>query len=183
MAAETRGILLIVAGADRPGILDELSHFAADRGAGIGAIDTASLDGHFALVARLDAADADAAGRVRGDVGILADRTGARAWVVDATRAAPALRRFELAARGGSAADASGEADALRHAGNLLRVVGANIRDLSTKPRDLPHGDDRHGFDVRMKVDLPPEVPIGKFRELLGQLFDGLGATWELREL
>ena len=169
-------VTLVMAGRDRPGILDELSHFAADRGARLGDIETAALAGQFALIARLACDDAASAGRVREGLAMLGERCGARAWEAEPDGDSAAGRKRRLVVTGGRAGDAADEAEALRQAGNLLRVLDVNISDLSTSPPT-----DGAAFELRMRLSVPDAVPSGKFRELLGQLFDGLGAGWDLQ--
>lgn len=165
-------VVLVATGLDHPGILDEISHFVGDRGARIEAVKVANLSGRFALVMRLHA-DAVAAGRLEADIDILSERGGIRASI-DRSVSSPATGApFRLVMRGGPGTDAEDEVSVLQQASNLLRVLNVNIFDVTTDP-------DAEAFDIRMALNVPPEVPTGKFRELLGQLLDGLGTDWAL---
>ena len=62
----------------------------------------------------------------------------------------------------------------MRQTSNLLRVLNINIRDVET--RRTTGG----GFDMRMKIDVPRDVPVGKLRELLGQLLSQQPLQWDL---
>jgi glycine cleavage system regulatory protein len=169
-----RDLILIVSGRDQPGVLDEVTHFTADRGAGVRAIRVSNLGGWFGLVIALQADDR-AAMKIEHDLQVLRDRAGVQASVQRPLLPQGRIARFDLHATGGFASDAADESEVLRQSGNLLRVLNVNIAELTTRP-----GGEQAPFGVDMKLDVPTDVPAGKFRELLGQLFDGLGVRWEL---
>lgn len=165
--------LLIVTGSDHPGILDDISHYIADRKAQIEAVRVVSLSGRFALLMQVSGT-AEAIRAVEGDLGALMERTGVRVAVEpvhDPRAGLTAGTSFALAASGGSETD---ESTTLRQTSNLLRVLNINIRDVET--RRTAGG----GFDMRMKIDVPRDVPVGKLRELLGQLLSQQALQWDL---
>lgn len=165
--------LLEVSGGDHPGILDEISQYVARRGAKIEAVRVVSLRGHFALL-MLVAGDAASLGRVTGELHELMERTGVRA-VYESPREPESGRFggtcFHLRAGGGADAD---ESTTIRETSNLLRVLNVNIRDVETR-RTLGGG-----FDMRMDLDVPRDVPVGQLRGLIGQLLDRHPIQWEL---
>lgn len=165
--------LLVVTGSDHPGILDDISHYVADRGAEIEAVRVVSLSGRFALLMQVSG-EAGAIEAVEGNLGGLMDRTGIRVSVEpvhDPEAGHMAGTTFSLKAAGGREAD---ESTTLRQTSNLLRVMNINIRDVETKR--TPTG----GFDMRMEIDVPRDVPVNKLRELLGQLLSQQPLEWDL---
>ena len=165
--------LLMVSGADHPGILDDISHYIADRGAQIEAVRVVNLSGRFALLMQISGEEARIRS-VEAELGGLMERTGIRVSVEpidDRDGGHIAGTSFSLTAAGGKEAD---ESTTLRQTSNLLRVMNINIRDVETKR--TPAG----GFDMRMKIDVPRDVPVGQLRELLGQLLGRQPLQWEL---
>ena len=165
--------LLVVTGADHPGILDDISHFVTDRGAQIEAVRVVNLRGRFALLMLVSGAE-PAMKTITAELPGLSERTGIRATIEaahDADGGLAAGTSFALSAAGGSDAD---ESTALRQTSNLLRVLNINIRDVETKRTT------GGGFDMRMKIDVPRDVPVSKLRELLGQLLARQPLDWDL---
>ena len=168
-----RQCLLTVTGSDHPGILDDISHYVGDRGASIEAVRVVNLRGRFALL-MLIAGREDAIRTVSSDLHTLIDRTGVRVELEaphDPDGGIFSGTSFALSATGGSGAD---ESTVLRQLSNLLRVLNINIRDVDT--RRTSGG----GFEARMEIDVPRDVPVGKLRELLGQLLNQHALRWEL---
>lgn len=168
----TQRVLLVATGPDHPGILDEISHYTADRGARIEATRVASLSGRVALLMLL-AADPRKIRALRGDLAILTERTGVRASIEsadDVAQGSVAATRLELNVAAAHAATS----DVVRQISNLLRVLNINIVDVKTQPSGSG------GFAMHMQFDVPRDVPVGKLRELLGQLLNAARATWEL---
>lgn len=168
-----RQCLLTVTGSDHPGILDDISHYVGDRGASIEAVRVVNLRGRFALL-MLIAGSETAVATVGADLHILMERTGVRVTleaphnpdggVVSGTS-------FSLAASGGADAD---ESTVLRQLSNLLKVLNINIRDVETR-RTAPGG-----FEMTMEIDVSRDVPVGKLRELVGQLLNQHPLRWDL---
>lgn len=164
--------LLVVTGADHPGILDDISHYVGDRGAAIEAVRVVNLRGRFALL-MLVAGDEHALKVLAADLPSLSERTGVRAALeaVHDPAGAAAGTSFALSAAGGADAD---ESTTLRQVSNLLRVLNINIRDVDTKRTATG------GFEMRMEVDVPRDVPVSKLRELVGQLLNQHPLRWDL---
>lgn len=164
--------LLVVTGADHPGILDDISHYVGDRGAAIEAVRVVNLRGRFALL-MLIAGDEHALKVVAADLPSLSERTGVRAALeaVHDPAGGAVGTSFALWAAGGADAD---ESTTLRQVSNLLRVLNINIRDVDTKRTSAG------GFEMRMEVDVPRDVPVSKLRELVGQLLNQHPLRWEL---
>ena len=84
---------------------------------------------------------------------------------------------------GGDAAHESADGSAsLRQLSNLLRVLNVNIADVQTGPTEDAEGAEAGGFEIRMGIDVPADVPPPKFRELLGQLFAARKLRWQLTD-
>ena len=112
--------------------------------------------------------------KISADLGLLMERTGVRATLEttqEANGAAAGGTSFALSAIGGADAD---ESTVLRQLSNLLRVMNINIRDVDTKRTAAG------GFEARMEIDVSRDVPVGKLRELVGQLLNEHPLRWEL---
>jgi glycine cleavage system regulatory protein len=165
--------LLLVSGADHPGILDDISHYVTEREARIEAVRVVNLSGRFALLMQVSGEESRIRA-VEAELDGLMERTGIRVTVepVNDRGGVPvAGTSFSLMAVGRMDAD---ESTTLRQTSNLLRVMNINIRDVETKR--TPAG----GFDMRMKIDVPRDVPVGQLRELLGQLLSRQPLEWDL---
>lgn len=168
-------LLLLATGPDHPGILDEISHYVGDRGGRIEAMRVTNLGGYFALIMRLRTTSASSAARLGEDLAALGERAGVRASLERVVEGDAATgSRFELVLVGELAT--TDDAEALRQASNLLRVLNVNIVDADTTPARAGRP-----FRIALDVDVPRNVPPAKFRELLGQLFAQLGVRWDLR--
>ena len=166
--------ILILSGRDHPGVLDEVAAFAADRRCRMLAVRTAATGGHFSMVVRI-AGEPAAIARLQRELDTLAGRAQVIARLeTDFGDGCELDNLYVLRAFAGSAADAADVSTTIRHAGNLMRVVRANLQSIRTL-----HADDEP-FEVEFRAVLPDDVPAGKFRELLGQMFDDLGVGWQL---
>ena len=167
--------VLAVAGRDHPGILDEMSHFVADRGGRVCGVRAANLGGWCSALLLVHADDATA-DKLVGDLPVLCERAGVTATLESVeTGDAGGRSKLVLVARGGTAPDAADGAATLRQASNLLRVLNVNIDDVESHAATAGEP-----FRLRIELDVPADVPQAKLRELVGQLLDGLGAEWEL---
>ena len=167
--------VLVVAGRDHPGILDEMSHFVADRGGRVCGVRAANLGGWCSALLLVYADDATA-DTLRGDLPVLRERAGVTASLEAVeTAGGDGRSKLVLVARGGTAPDAADGAATLRQASNLLRVLNVNIDDVESHPATA-----NQTFHFRVELDVPSDVPQAKLRELIGQLLDGLGAEWDL---
>ena len=101
------------------------------------------------------------------------DRTGVRATLetTEANGAPAGGTSFALSAIGGADAD---ESTVVRQLSNLLRVLNVNMRDVDTRRTTAG------GFEMRTEIDVPRDVPVGKLRELLGQLLNEHPLRWDL---
>ena len=173
MAPRLPQALLVATGSDHPGILDDISSYVTDRRGSIEAVRVINLRGRFALLV-LVTADEESLRRIGADMPLLCERTGVRASLEapdDPSSGHAASTRFRLSAAGESEAD---EATTLKQVANLLRVLNINILDVSTSHTAAG------GFQIGMLLDVPRDVPVGKLRELMGQLLNRDRLRWEL---
>lgn len=176
LAGGDRGLgqaMLVATGSDHPGILDDIGQYLADRGATIEAVRVSNLRGRFALLV-LVSGEEPALKRLSADLHVLAERTGVRASIEapdDPATGAAASTRFRLTANGDQHTD---ESSTLRQTSNLLRVLNVNMIDVETQRTASG------GFEMGLELDVPRDVPVGKLRELLGQLFNREHVHWEL---
>ncbi|MEM8874916.1 MAG: ACT domain-containing protein [Planctomycetota bacterium] len=159
--------LLLAAGQDCPGILDAITEHLSAQGGQVEEMKVTRLRGIVALVL-LFTADADALERIRGGLPYLSERTEMDITLRKAGDASHATRTMRLVA------DGPREVHLLKEVSNLTRVLNVNITEASAEI-STP-GRQR----VDLTIDLPGDVAPEKFHELLGQLLDHHGASWEL---
>lgn len=170
--------VLIASGPDHPGVLDDISSAVADAGCQINRVRVANLSGWFAVLILIDGGSGGFDGLADRLPGI-ADRHGVQTQLrnVAGEVAASKCMRFELdlSRPSGGSADAADESETLTRLSNLLRVMNVNIADIDQR-RPQP-GD---AFELHLDLDVPRDVPVGRMRQLVGQLADGIGVTWHL---
>ncbi|MCS7033399.1 MAG: hypothetical protein NZ561_05315 [Phycisphaerae bacterium] len=167
--------ILIASGADRPGILDEVSQYIFERGGNIADSKLLSLRGTFILLILIDAPDEAATARIREGLPQLATSSGI---TVDLRDAGPEHGegisfRYRFSASGN---DQAGILNKLSH---LFRVLNVNIEDVHTRVgviQSLP----RPQFDLELLLSVPRETPVVKLREYLGTICGELGIHWDL---
>lgn len=162
-------VVLVATGRDHPGILDDMTHYVADRGGRMEGTRVSNLGGRVAIL-MLVAAEPRQVEAMASDLAIIGDRSGVRVTLEPADDALDERAACSFALHVSAATSEASEV--LRQTSNLLKVLNINIADVDTHRR----GD----FDMQMAIDVPQDVPVGQLRELLGQLFTSNGATWDL---
>jgi len=166
--------ILIAYGADRPGVLDEVSQYLFERGGNIGDSKLLSLRGTFIMMI-LFTADESAISRIREHLPDLAAQSGIGAEVREAgpEHGGGVTFTYRFTATG---ADQAGVLHKLSH---LLRALNVNIADVRTKVGILQSAS-KPQFELELLLSVPRDTPVIKLREYLGTMCSDLGINWDL---
>jgi glycine cleavage system transcriptional repressor len=160
--------VLIASGADRPGILDELSQFILEAGGNITDSRSVNLRGTFSLLLAISGNETilqrirEGLASVR-DHGIAADLHAA--GKTDATTF-PYL----------FIASGTDQAGVLHRISHLLRALNVNIDKMRTSVSE------DGAFEIRLTLAVPRETPVTMLREYLTFLCTELKINGELKE-
>jgi glycine cleavage system transcriptional repressor len=159
-------VVLLATGADRPGIVDELSEFLLECGANITDSRSVNLRGQFALLL-LVRGDAAALGRIRAGLSALCG-SGISLSLQPASRSDSASFPYVFTATG---KDQTGVLHRISH---LLRALKINIDEVQT------HVAEDASFQIRLTLSVARETPITMLREYLGVLCGEINVEWSL---
>jgi glycine cleavage system transcriptional repressor len=165
-------------GADRPGLVDEVSEFIFERGGNMEDSRMANLRGQFTMMVLISASET-VMSKIRGDLPKLARDSRLHAELRpagDALAAAASTgpaRPFRLVM---TVMDQAGLVHRISH---LLRSLQINIENLDTHLAAAPYTG-APIFEMEMTLSVPQATPIAKVREELGRLCDELNIDWEL---
>lgn len=171
--------ILTFIGADRTGVIDELSHAVSGLGCHIDKIRVATLAG-WATVLMSVSGESTARQTLQST---LAEIAGRLEMEVRFATPKPTFNddnntRFDLRlSQPSERVSAVDDAEAMTQVSNLLRVMNVNIADIE---HEKPGRD--FNFAFTFVVDVPRDVPLGHMRELLAQLTGGIGVDFELGE-
>lgn len=174
----TQSGILTVSGSDRPGILDEISHFVLERGGQIADMRIVSLEGQFAFICRVLGNETGMA-RIRLELFQLTQAANVHAvlHLTDARHGTNSdVFRYQLVATG------SHQTGAINKISHLLRVLNINIEDIDNR---LGPGDDETGrtFELSMSLAVPRETPIAMVEDYLKHLCKEMNVDWEMKTL
>jgi len=164
--------VLVATGADRPGVVDELSQFLLQCGGNITDSRAANLRGRFALMLLLrcetSSMDAIRAGLAElGQRGIHAElHSAAQDGKIGRATSFP----FVFTATG------KDQAGVLHRVSHLMRVLNVNIDEIET------HVGDDASFKVSLALSVPRETPVTMLRDYLTYLCNELGISGDLKE-
>jgi glycine cleavage system transcriptional repressor len=169
--------ILTAIGADRPGLVDEVSQFIFERGGNIEDSRMVNLRGQFAMVVLIGGSD-EALRKVEAELDALAQNSRLRAEVRPAeAQHAPATRGDAIPYRlTATAVDQQGLVHRIAH---LLREMGVNIESLDTHLAAAPYTG-APVFEMELIASVPRTTPLSKLREQLGRLCDDLNIDWQL---
>jgi len=168
--------ILIASGADRPGILDEVSQYVFESGANIVDSKLLSMRGTFILMVLLGADESAPLDRIREGLPALTAAARITAEVRDAAseQGDAASFRYRFHATG---ADKAGILNKLSH---LFRVLNVNIDDVHTHVGVI-QSMVRPQFELELLLSVPRDTPIIRLREYLDTICQELSIQWELR--
>jgi len=170
-------LVVTAVGTDRPGIVADLTHLLAERGANVADSRMAVLGGEFALMMLISAGDEGLAG-LRSDLAGVGQRLGLELIVKD-TRSPVAhragrVRSYEIAVH---ALDHPGIVHAVSAA---LQSLGGNIVSLNTSAYQAAITG-APLFEMEVSADFPAAVSAARLREALGQVSEAANADIEVR--
>jgi glycine cleavage system transcriptional repressor len=175
----TRRIVLTSLGADRPGLVDEVTRFILERGGNLEDSRMVNLQGQFAMM-MLVAGDQGVVERLQDDLGGLRDAADIHVelTVADAgqrpTSAAAIPYRLST-----TAMDHPGLVQSVAHA---LRELGVNIESAETTLKPAPMTG-APLFAMELVVSVPVTTKVSELRERLAEVCDELNIDWRLTAL
>jgi glycine cleavage system transcriptional repressor len=176
----TSHAILTAIGSDRPGWVDDVSHYIFDRGGNIEDSRMVNLRGQFAMMV-LVGGSADVLARVQNDLASLA-KSGLHAELRPAAAAdrvggagSPALP-YRLR---GTGIDQAGMVHRVAH---VLREMNVNIESLDTQLRPAPVTGSPM-FEMELVLSVPKATPVRALRQRIGAVCDELNIDWELEGL
>ena len=167
--------VLTAIGADRPGLVEEVSEFVLARGGSIENSRMANMQGQFAMVMVI-AGTQEAVEQITNDLETLRREVGIDARLTPAGRTgadASARLPYRLTGR---ALDQSG---LVHHVANRLRSLGVNIESMETELEAAPVTG-APIFAMDLVIAVPTEAPIQKLRDELAAVCDALNIDWHL---
>jgi glycine cleavage system transcriptional repressor len=174
----TARFVLTSIGADRPGLVDEVTRFILERGGNLEDSRMVNLHGQFAMV-MLIAGDEAAAGRLEADLGELERAAGIRAELTAAAaagRPAAAAIPYRLST---TAMDHPGLVQSVAH---VLGRLGVNIESADTALKPAPMTG-APLFAMELVVSVPATTRVSELRERLAEVCDDLNIDWQLTAL
>jgi glycine cleavage system transcriptional repressor len=173
-----RNIVLTAIGADRPGLVEEVSEFVLARGGSIEDSRMANLQGQFAIM-MLIGGPHEAIDRLSADLDALRAQSRIHAElraVVSAGASAKARLPFRLTGR------ALDEPGLVHQVANLLRSLDVNIESMETTLKAAPITA-APIFAMELIVAVPVDTPLPRLRDELARVCDSLNIDWHLAAL
>jgi glycine cleavage system transcriptional repressor len=170
--------ILTAMGADRPGLVAEVSQFLFESGANIEDSRMVNLRGQFAMVVLLSGDDAVMTS-IRGKLDAFSQSSHMKTMLtpVPARAVEPmAAMPYRLTAT------AMDQAGLVHHIAALLRKLNVNIESMETVLSPAPITG-APMFEMELLMSMPRQTPIGKLREELGKLCDELNIDYQLSAL
>lgn len=178
MDAPARHAVLTAIGADRPGLVDEVTRYVLERGGNLEDSRMVNLHGQFAMI-MLVAGPEEVLSRLRHGLEQLelASRVHAELRAADfAPVGTPAAIPYRLNTW---AMDHPGLVQSVAH---LLGELGVNIESVDTALRPAPYTN-APLFEMEVVAAVPAELHIADVREAIGRLCDELNIDWRLTAL
>lgn len=166
--------ILTAIGADRPGLVEEVSHFIFEAGGNIEDSRMVNLRGQFAIML-LVGATAETIQKLSGLIPHLIQKTHLHVEMraADLPHPARAAQPYHLSAT------AMDQAGLVHRIANLLKGLDINIEDLQTSLGNAPiTGAPLFGMEVTLSV--PAELPVSRLRQSVEELCDQLNVDWQL---
>jgi len=166
--------ILTAIGADRPGLVDEVSQFIFDRGGNIEDSRMVNLRGQFAIMVLVGGAE-EVFGRMRQEMPDLSRQTALHAELREAQHApaSGAALPFRLT---GTGLDQPGLVHRVAH---LLRGLQVNIESLDTRLRPAPYTG-APMFEMELILSVPRTTSLSQLRQNISSLCDELNIDWAL---
>ncbi len=170
--------VLTAIGADRPGLVQEVSEFILVRGGSIEDSRMANLRGQFAIMMLIGGAP-EAIERLRAELDTLSSQTRLHAQLTAAvTGGVEGEPRLPLRLTG-RALDQPGLVHVVA---NVLRSLDVNIESMETTLEAAPITG-APVFRMDMVMSVPTGTPMPSLRHALAQVCDPLNIDWHLTAL
>ena len=166
--------ILTAIGADRPGLVDEVSRFIFDRGGNIEDSRMVNLRGQFAMMV-LVGGDEPTLKRIEAEASQL-KQNGLRAELVPA---GPAAVQRGQAIPYRLTATALDQPGLVHRIASLLRGAGVNIESMDTHLTSAPITG-APMFEMELIIAIPASTPIGKLRQDVGRMCDEMNIDWRM---
>ena len=169
--------ILTAIGADRSGLVDEVSSFIFDRGGNIEDSRMVNLRGQFAIML-LVGGEADVAERLRRDKGLLEEKSGLQVDVRVAAQPPKAGAAQAMPFR--FVATAVDRAGIVHQVSHLLREMNVNIESLETRLTAAPYTG-APVFEIEADLSVPRSTSVSGLRQRLAAMCDEMNIDWELK--
>jgi glycine cleavage system transcriptional repressor len=172
----TQHAILTAIGADRPGLVDEVSQFIFERGGNIEDSRMVNLRGQFAMMLLVAGAEPTLA-RLRSELWQLTQKSNLQAELRPAApeHAAASAQAIPYRLKA-TAIDQPGLVHRFAH---LLRSLSVNIESLETQLAPAPITGTPL-FEMELILSVPRATPISQLRDHLAKLCDDLNIDWQL---
>ena len=163
--------VVVATGADRPGVMDELSQFFVECGVNIIQSRSVSLAGTYSLLLHIRG-EAPAIQSVRAGLPKLNEGgicTEVRPASTSESSDAATFPYIFIA----TGKDQIGVLHRISH---LMRVLKVNMDDMKTRVAA------DHSFEIRLALAVPRETPVAMLKDYLSYLCKELGIEGELKE-
>ncbi len=172
--------ILTAIGADRPGLVDEVSRFIFERGGNLADSRMVNLRGQFAMMV-LFGGEAKTIGRIRSELWQLAQASGLQAEV------RPAGEVGTGTASGGAGdslpyrltATAIDQPGLVHRFASVLRELAVNIESMDTRLTAAPYTG-APMFEMEMILSVPRKTALADIRQRLSVLSDELNIDFLL---
>ncbi len=174
----THHAVLTAIGADRPGLVDEVSRFVSERGGNLEDSRMVNLHGQFVIMMLVEGSG-QVMEKLRAELDALATKSRIHVELTSADMGratTSAALPFRLTIR---AMDHPGLVQSVAHA---LRAMNVNIESAETTLQSAPITG-APLFAMEFVVSVPTATPVAELREALGRLCDDLNIDWQLTAL
>jgi glycine cleavage system transcriptional repressor len=174
----TRQAILVATGADRPGVLDDISLFLHDRHVAILESRVSLLRGQFGLLLLIRADDSSMA-QFEQSIDELSRSAGINTEIRPASDAIESDNTpLRLTASGDD------PAAAVFRLSHLMRVLNVNIENIETSSVvSRTSGTNAGGFTLEMELSVPRATPVMMLKQYVQSLADELKIECDVKSL
>ena len=170
--------ILTAIGADRPGLVDEVSEFIFARGGNIEDSRMVNLRGQFAMMVLIGAPE-QTISRVKSEIWQLQQQSGLQIELRPASEPRAGSAQAAPYRLRASAIDQPGLVHRLSH---LLRAANVNIESLETQLKPAPVTGTPM-FEMEIVISVPRSTSIAQLKEQIGATCGELNIDFELDRL
>lgn len=167
-------LILTAIGADRPGLVDQLTKFLLDHGANIADSRMVNLRGQFAVLMLVEGSD-DACAGVRREASAAGKAIGLNITLADQPSAAKQAQGVPFVLR----TYAMDQPGIVHRITNLLHRHGVNIEELQTRLEPGSYTGTPL-FTMELCLTVPTDVSVKKLRDELSTLCDAFNCDVDL---